>query len=508
ALRPSEQLLAALEEGIVDVAPGRHRQGLQVQRDVGQPAGHDLRPVGVAGAAALPAALARRGDIEARHLHRRTVLFGEQVGGRTDVAEKGGRGLLADAGLVRFPPEAPQHHLLGLDFPHVVGLAGHAQLLLLSSDAQDGFLLDRGFQVLQTAYPEARRWLDYSALDLRPFRPGALIRHAGRFHRIGDPLRRPADALPTLFSPIGTWADKLRILRLRHRVLQGNWSALFNRPETSTVAALRADGFSENIIERFFRPFLAGVFFDEHLATSSRTFEFVFRAFASGDTALPAQGMESIPKQLAARLPTNVLRLNTPVANVEDRVVRLVSGEQISASAVVVATEAGTAAQLLGDTTQPVRCPTTCLYFAAPEPPLQEPLLVLNGDGTGPLNSLLVPSVLSADYAPPGQALITVNVLGNPVQDDAVLEVQVRAQLRDWFGAGIEHWRLLRIYRIAHALPAQLPPAPDPDGHSPQINDWLFLCGEYRNAPSIQWALASGRKAAQSVAKTLAAPSH
>jgi len=372
------------------------------------------------------------------------------------------------------------------------------------TDEQDGFLLDRGFQVLQTAYPEARWLLDYSALDLRPFRPGALIRHTGRFHRIGDPLRRPADALPTLFSPIGSWADKLRILRLRHRVLQGNWNALFKRSETSTIAALRADGFSEAIIERFFRPFLAGVFFDAQLETSSRTFEFVFRAFASGDTALPAQGMGAISKQLAARLPADTLRLNAPVASVEDQIVRLVSGEQISASAVIVATDGWTAAQLLGETNQPAACPTTCLYFAAPEPPLRDPVLVLNGDGKGPINSLLVPSVLSADYAPPGQALITVNVLGNPAQDDAVLEAQVRTQLRDWFGAGIEDWRLLRVYRLSHALPAQLPPVPDPDTHSPQINDWLFLCGEYRNAPSIQWALVSGRKAAQSVVTALA----
>ncbi|MEZ5582223.1 MAG: NAD(P)/FAD-dependent oxidoreductase [Candidatus Competibacteraceae bacterium] len=327
----------------------------------------------------------------------------------------------------------------------------------IRTDEQDGFLLDRGFQVLQTAYPEARRWLDYSALDLRSFWPGALIRHGGRFHRIGDPLRHPADALPTLFSPIGTWADKWRILRLRRRVLQGSWNALFNRTETSTIAALRADGFSEIIIERFIRPFLAGVFFDAHLETSSRTFEFVFRAFASGDAALPAQGMGAIPRQLAARLPETVFRFNAPVASLEEQGIRLASGERIAAAAVVLATDGWTTARLLDETTQTMACPTTCVYFAAPEPPLQEPVLVLNGEGVGLINSLLVPSVLSADYAPPGQALITVNVLGNPVQDDAALETQVRAQLGDWFGAVVGQWRLLRIYRIAQALPAQLP---------------------------------------------------
>ena len=134
------------------------------------------------------------------------------------------------------------------------------------TDRVEGFLLDRGFQVLQTAYPEARRVLDYPALKLKPFYPGALVYFDGRLHRVGDPLRQPRHLFSTIFSPIGTLADKLRVARLRWQVSRGSIEDLFRRPETSTLAALRAQGFSDTMIERFFRPFFSGVFFDRNLA--------------------------------------------------------------------------------------------------------------------------------------------------------------------------------------------------------------------------------------------------
>lgn len=402
--------------------------------------------------------------------------------------------------------------LAGLACARELVQQGYQPLLLEAADApggrvrtdvHEGFRLDRGFQVLQTAYPEARRLLNYTALDLRPFRSGALIRWRGRFHRLGDPWRHWADALPTLFSPIGTFADKLRIAWLRRRVLQGTLAELYARPEITALEALRASGLSDRIIDRFLRPFLAGVFFDEDLAVSSRAFEFVFRAFTAGDTALPAQGMGAIPAQLAAGLPPDTLCLNTRIARLDGPAVLLASGERMTAPAVVVATDGFETARLLDDPSWPGAKATTCLYFAAPEPPVLESLLVLNGEGEGLINSLLVPSVLSPAYAPPGQALVTVNVLGNPALDDNALQAAVRQPLRDWFGRVVTDWRLLRIYRIARALPLQAPPVPFPGAFSPMVKPGLFVCGEYRSAPSIQWALASGRRTGEAVAAAL-----
>lgn len=369
----------------------------------------------------------------------------------------------------------------------------------LRTESHQGFLLDYGFEVLQTAYPEARAALDYRALDLRPFRPGALIRIGDRFHRISDPWRDPLALFRMLFSPVGTFADKWRMAKLRRFVQTTPIEALYARPETTTLARLREWGFGEAMIERFFRPFLSGVFFDPTLSISSRAFEFIFKAFASGDTAVPAQGMGQIPAQLATRLPAGAIRFNIPVVSVEAMGVTLASGERIAANQVVVATDAPAAARLLGETTIPAMRGTTCLYFAAPSAPLDEPMLVLNATGAGPINNLVVPSLLSSAYAPPGQALVAVSVLGIPAEDDRALEAAVRRQLVDWFGPPAGTWRHLKTFRIAAALPLQQPPIEHPDRLPPRRADGVWVCGEFASPTSIHWALYSGRRAAEAI---------
>jgi phytoene dehydrogenase-like protein len=367
------------------------------------------------------------------------------------------------------------------------------------TDRVEGFLLDRGFQALQTAYEEARQTLDYDALDLRAFYPGALIRFRGRFYRLADPWRRPLDALSTVFSPIASLTDGLRMARLRREVLRADTEAIYRRPETSAIERLQALRFSPAIIDRFFRPFFAGVFFDPYLTASSRAFEFYFRAFAAGDTALPANGMQAIPEQLAAGLPPGSLRTRARVSAVGEQRVVLESGEEIKADAIVVATDGGEASRLLGAREAPPMRSTTCLYFTAERPPVSRPMLLINGDGQGHVNSVLVPSLLSPAYAPPGQHLITVNVLGNPDKLISVLENSVRSQLYEWFGPKVRDWQHLKTYRIPRAVPMQTPPVVYPAAIDPRVGPGLFLCGEYRNAPSLNWALASGRRAAEAV---------
>src|SRR5271168_828408 len=129
----------------------------------------------------------------------------------------------------------------------------------VSTDLVEGFRLDRGFQVLLTAYPEAKRLLDYDALQLKKFEPGALVWHGGKFHRFADPFRDPGGAARFLFDPIVPLADKLRVARFRARAQQGTWEEMFARPEKTTRDYLRAFPFSPGIIELFFEPFFGGV---------------------------------------------------------------------------------------------------------------------------------------------------------------------------------------------------------------------------------------------------------
>lgn len=367
------------------------------------------------------------------------------------------------------------------------------------TDDVDGFLLDRGFQVLLTAYPEAQQVLDYDALHLARFAPGALVRYRGRFHHFADPWRSPRHLISTAFSPIGTLFDKLRVARLRSRVARGSLDELFERPETTTIDALREAGFSDQMIEPFFRPFLGGVFLDRELVTSSRMFEFVFRMFASGDAALPSRGMGAMSHQIAGQLPQASIRTATSVESLDDAGVRLASGELLHAGAIVVACEAPIAARLLGDPTPPSGQGVTCLYFAADRPPIEEPILVLNGDGDGPINNLCVPSQVAATYAPKNQSLISVTVLGTP---DGDIEAKVREQLVNWFGTAVDDWRHLRTYRIPYALPSQAPPALSPVAKASQRREALFVCGDYLDTASTQGAMQSGRRAAECVLRS------
>src|SRR5262245_20653412 len=373
------------------------------------------------------------------------------------------------------------------------------------TDTLDGFRLDRGFQFLLTAYPEAQRSLDYAALDLRAFSPGVLLRYRGRFHRLVDPRRSPLDGLKALANPIGTFADKWRLWSLERKVRAGKVEDQFSRPEGLTLDFLRWGGrFSDAMIDRFFRPFCGTLFLERDLVTSSRLFRFLFRIFAEGAMTLPALGMATIPTQIAAGLPAGSVRLKTPVQAVENGRVVLDCGDVLAARAVVVATDGPTAARLLGSgIPDPGSRAVTCLYFAATESPLKKPILALNGESTGPVNHLAVMSDVAPGYAPPGQALVSASVLGDPPEDDASLERAVREQLTTWFGPAVQAWRHLRTYRIRHALPDQTAPALDVPERPVKLAAGLHVGGDHRENATIDGAFASGFRAAQAVAEDL-----
>ncbi len=367
------------------------------------------------------------------------------------------------------------------------------------TDVVDGFLLDRGFQVLLTAYPEARRVLDYERLRLRPFESGALIRRGDRFTRIADPFRHPFKGFASLRdSPRGI-PDKLRVARLRSRLSRFSLNEILTAPQVTTAEALRRDGFSPEFVDSFFRPFLGGIFLDSSLETSSRLFAFVFKLFAEGEAALPVAGMEAIPRQLAAGLPEAAIRLDATVESARPGEVVLAGGERLTASSVVVAADGPEAARLTGAVEAPAPRAVTNLHYAAERSPVGEPVLVLDGDGHGPVNDLCVPSDVAPSYAPPGAALVSATVLGVPALSDEALDGAAREQLRRWFGGQVEGWKLLRVQRIPFALPAQPPAALATAERPARLREGLFVCGDHRDTASIQGAMVSGRRAAAAV---------
>ena len=367
------------------------------------------------------------------------------------------------------------------------------------TDIENGFRLDRGFQVLLTAYPQTSRTLDYSSLQLATFCSGALVRSKGRFARLADPTREPLDALATALEPAIGYADKVRILKLVSHVCAPSLERVLDRPEVTTLARLKELGFSDGVIRAFFKPFLGGIFLEDELATSSRKFEFVFRMFSLGEAALPKAGMQAIPEQLASRLKTGTLQTGSRVTAIENGAVYLDDGESFSCDRIVWATDQAAAATLLHRPFRNRVAAATCLYFAAAESPVNGPWLVLNGAGRGPVNNLCVPTELHRGYAPEGLSLISVTVIDPAYRTAPDLEAQVREQLTAWYGASVSRWQYLRSYGIEHALPIQEPPLLSPVEKPVKLSDQLYICGDYTAIASIEGAISSGIRAADAV---------
>jgi phytoene dehydrogenase-like protein len=325
------------------------------------------------------------------------------------------------------------------------------------------------------------------------------VRHNRGFHTISDPIRRPRKILPSAFAPIGTFHDKLLIARLRGEVLSAEIDEVLSAPESPTINALRAYGFSEKIIDRFFRPFLGGIFLEPELATSDRMFRFVYRMFAQGMATIPSGGMRAIPRQLASHLSQGCIRVNARVQDVWAGGVRLQSGEELFAGVTVVACDPIHAAQLLPQA--PIRTAmrgVRCLYFAAADAPIGDRYLVLNGDGEGPINNLCVPSVIAPGYAPHGYQLVSVTVLHAPLSEDHLIR-DVREQLIHWFGEQAKGWEYLRSYHIEHALPDQSLEHGGVAMSSVRAESGLYFCGDYCGTASLNGAMLAGRRAADAV---------
>lgn len=364
------------------------------------------------------------------------------------------------------------------------------------SDVVDGFILDRGFQVLLTQYPEPHHQLSVRDLDLRPFDPGALVQIGSRRHRVGDPLRQLGALPSSALAPIGTIADKLRLARLFLEVRRANPRALLRRPGRSTFEELTVRRFSRRAIERFWQPLFAGIQLDPDLEVSNRRFLVILAMLAEGAAAIPAAGMGAIPAQLAAALPDGALWLDAPVAEITASGVALVDGRRVDAPSVVVATDGPAAARLLA-LPDPGSRAVSCVQLAADEAPIPHRLVVLDGDGRGPATNLAVMTNVAPSYAPAGRAQISVEVPGPITGTDGELLDAVRAQLRGWFGGAVDRWEHLRTVRIPHGHPDQR--AGFPVKQSVRLGDARYVCGDHRDTASIQGALYSGRRTASAV---------
>jgi hypothetical protein len=328
-----------------------------------------------------------------------------------------------------------------------------------------GGRLNQAFPVLLTAGPETRRLLDLEALQLTPFPRSVQVRFGGRLHHMADPRFEPLAAAQSLWNPIGSLRDKLRMLHFA-RLLEHDPAAVEDR---LTLDLLRWNGrFNPAMIDRFFRPLAGWLFHDRSLAVSSRLFRFALRMVLDGPMAVPTKGMSAIADQLVERLPSGSVRLNATVERIGHREVTLAGGEVLRTRAVIDATtpsEVSTAA-------------CTTYTFAAERIPIHAPVLMLNGE-SGPINHLAVVS---------GSQIVAA-MLGD------LEEAAVRSQLGEWFGPEAARWPLLDAHRSL--LPDMTAGTPDPWQRPVRVNPGHYRCGPHVDNPTLDGEFTSGFRAAQ-----------
>ena len=383
---------------------------------------------------------------------------------------------------------------------------------------EDGYRLDRGFQVLFTAYPAAQRHLNYDNLKQRFFEPGALLAKAGRLYEIADPLREPGRILPGMLNPLLSATDKLRVLQLRGKITRLSTAEIFagkGQPggqDESTEAYLRRLGFKEKgFIANFARPFYGGIFLDRSLLTSARMFQFIFKMLATGKVILPAEGIRAVPEMLASALPPGSLRYRARVSSIqieEGKVsgVRLSNGESIAAQQVVVATDSPSAERLTGHSLPTEARGSVCVYFGGKERLYKQRKILLNAAPDAYVHNAVLLSNIAPTYAPPRRHLLSATVLAPGTSDEEQIAQQALNEIAGWFpNHDLSAWQMLGVYRLPFSQLVQPPGFFDSTPTNTTPTQGLYLAGEYTTSSSIHGAMHSGEHAARAVLKGLIA---
>ena len=408
--------------------------------------------------------------------------------------------------------------------------AGHAVVLYereievggrVRTTVRDGFRLDHGFQVLFSAYPVLTAALDLPALQLREFRPAAMLARPGHAPAvIGDALADLSLLWPTIMAPQLSLVDKLRMLRLRLLAVSLSFDECFapRYDQVSTPEFLLLRGFTANAITNFFAPFYGGILLDRSLQSSASVLLYTFKMLAEGRTTVPADGMGAIASQLAAALPAGTVRTGIAVRSVmaNDGAVSgviLETGETVQASQVVLACDPPAIARLAATASVHVEVPEaslgcTTVYLRSRTPLLAGDALWLNPAPDATVSHAITISNVAPSYAPAGESLTAGTVLGAAAElDDEEIVRRVRADLVAMCGnAGAATAELLGAWRVPYSQFVQRPGSVLRRVHSTTSLGGLFLASEACHSSSLEGAARGGVAAAGAVLQGAPSP--
>ncbi|WP_340198607.1 NAD(P)/FAD-dependent oxidoreductase [Ascidiimonas sp. W6] len=364
---------------------------------------------------------------------------------------------------------------------------------------KDGFPLDHGFQVLLEAYPKAKQYLDYEALELKKFVPGAAIFLNGNKKIIGDPIRDISLAWPTLLSGIGNLSDKWKVLNLNFTLKNKSLEAIFQDSEQTTLSYLQKKGFSERMIHDFFKPFFTGIFLETTLETSSRMFEFVYKMFGEGLAVIPQNGIGAIPNQLVNKLEKTEIHYNSKVERIEEDQIFLENSKRIGYDAVIIAS--GDSGLITEDSEHKIHW-KSCdnLYFKTGKPILKKSIIGLIADADALINNIHYPSVVQ-NIKKKEEGIISVTVVKEHQLSSEDLQKQVIEELKKY--CGIEVTSCISHFPIQKALPDLKNLTYDIKPEATSISKGVFRAGDQLLNGSLNAAMISGERAAEAVIKYL-----
>tara|TARA_B110000240_G_scaffold92697_1_gene105260 strand:+ start:736 stop:1986 length:1251 start_codon:yes stop_codon:yes gene_type:complete len=367
----------------------------------------------------------------------------------------------------------------------------------IKTDIIEGYQLDHGFQVILTAYPAVKKYLDCKALDLQNFLPGASIFKANKQSIIGDPLRDVSLLISTLFSEIGTISDKIKILKLNHEIKKKSLTDIFSEKEQTTISYLRELGFSKEILNDFFIPFFSGIFLENKLETSSRMFEFVYKMFGEGHAAIPKAGMEAIPKQLLNNLKTTTFQYNTKVTSVEEGEITLKNGSKLVSDFTILTIPADSLLSSLKKNSIKWRSCIT-LYFETKIKVINRPLIGLIAKQNSLVNNIVYNSSLCSTTKPENE-LLCVTVIDDQGLTNLELVKAVKKELK--IICNITVFRLIKQYQITKALPILKNLKYEMKPSETRLSKSLFIAGDTQLNASFNAAMISGELAALELIK-------
>ena len=358
----------------------------------------------------------------------------------------------------------------------------------VGSIKENEYIFDLGFQVYNTEYYETNSLLNLKELKLKVFKPGASIYNGRRFEILSDPFRDPSTIFETFFSGMTTFKDKIKILTLK-RALSSYCISEDQSEDMTTLKYLKSYGFSNKIINGFFKPFFSGIFLENQLETSSKFFKNVFSNFNKGYAAVPVNGMQAIPDQMVKNLnPHNLLLGNKVIEAKNPEKIVLENNEIIEAKYMVLT---GGSNSLVNN--HIVEFNSVRTFYFSSRVKVKHPKYINLFPYDSLINNIAILSSVSENYSPNGNTLFSITIIESDLSKSELIDI-IQDKLSTYYGDEKSNYIFMKEINIKQATIKQKTGYFDL-----KIEDKknILFAGDYTTYGSIEGAVVSGIKTAE-----------